>query len=440
MAHSYHEVAFTPTILELQAVAGSREGYAAMGERDRYADRLTDREASFIGQRDSFYMASVSETGWPYVQHRGGPKGFMKVLDEKTIGFADYSGNRQYVSTGNFICDDRVSLFFMDYPNRRRLKMLGRVRILGPDEAEILGQLEDPDYAVQIERGYLITVEGFDWNCPAHITPRFTEAEVSSAMAELVKENRRLQATLESSAVTREADADSSEGHSALGTGPLALTITGIRQCSPRVRAFELREASGGELPAVAPGAHLKVPVRLVSGDVTERHYSIASNPLRRDAWEIAVLREEEGTGGSCAVHASFEIGMTLNVGLPENHFPLHLDERPAVLIAGGIGITPIKSMAQALEQKGGDFHLHYAGRSRSAMPYLDRLERQLGQRLSIYSSADGERLDPSAVLVKAPIDALLYVCGPDRLIAGIMAAARAVDFPRDRIRVERFS
>lgn len=182
MAHSYHEVAFTPTILELQAEAGSRESYAAMGERERYADCLSDREANFIGQRDSFYMASVSETGWPYVQHRGGPKGFMKVLDEKTIGFVDYAGNRQYVSTGNFIHDDRVSLFFMDYPNRRRLKMLGHVRIVGLDELKILAQLEDPDYAVQVERGYLITLVGFDWNCPAHITPRFTAAETRSGM------------------------------------------------------------------------------------------------------------------------------------------------------------------------------------------------------------------------------------------------------------------
>lgn len=180
--------------------------------------------------------------------------------------------------------------------------------------------------------------------------------------------------------------------------------------------------------------------MRLASGDITERHYSIASNPARRDAWEIAVLGEEEGAGGSRAVHASFQIGMTLNVGLPETHFPLHEDGRPAVLIAGGIGITPIKSMVQALQQRGGDFQLHYAGRSRNAMPYRDRLERQLGERLSTYSSADGERMNPATVLTQAPADALVYVCGPARLIAGVMVAARAVNFPRDRIRLERFS
>ena len=435
MAHSYHEIAFTPIVLDLQSRAGSRANYAAMSEGERYADRLTAREAEFIARRDSFYMASVSETGWPYVQHRGGPRGFMKILDEKTIGFADYSGNRQYVSTGNFRKDDRVSLFFMDYPNRRRLKMLGRVRIVESHETGILDQLEDADYAVQIERGFVITVEGFDWNCPTHITPRYSEAEVRGVMAELAEENKRLQAELEHAGSHAAGDRDT-----ALGSGPLALTITGIRQLTPKVRAFELRDAAGNELPSIEAGAHLKVPVRLPNGEVTERHYSIASNPSRRDAWEIAALREDEGSGGSRAVHNTWTLGMTLNMELPENHFPLHEDDSPAVLIAGGIGITPIKSMAQALEQRGTDFHLHYAGKDRRAMPFRDRLERHLGERLSVYSSADGERMNLEAVLREAPEDAVVYICGPDRLIAGLMAAAKAAGFPRDRIQLERFS
>ena len=130
-------------------------------------------------------MASVSESGWPYVQHRGGPAGFMKVLGERTIGFADYSGNRQYVSVGNVSSDDRVSLFFMDYPNRRRLKMLGRVRVIDPRAPEFPPGLID-------ERGFIIEVEAFDWNCPQHITPRFTEAEIESVMLGLQKENPQL--------------------------------------------------------------------------------------------------------------------------------------------------------------------------------------------------------------------------------------------------------
>ncbi len=435
MAHSYHEIAFTPTVRELQSAAGSRDNYAAMGERARYADRLSAREAEFIGLRDSFYIASVGETGWPYLQHRGGPKGFVKVLDETTLGFADYSGNRQYISAGNVRSDDRVSLFFMDYPNRRRLKLFGRMRTVDAGETQVLERLEDPDYPAQVERGFLIAVEGFDWNCPAHITPRFTEAEVCAATEQLLQENRRLKAAAQAAGGAGPRDADS-----VLGEGPLSLTISGLRQLTPRVRAFELRDPAGSELPPVTPGAHLRVPVRLPGGGLTERHYSIASNPARRDAWEIAVLREEEGAGGSRAVHESFELGTTLRTALPENQFPLHDDDRPAVLIAGGIGITPIKSMAQALEARGADFALHYAGSSRREMPYLDRLERQLGSRLSAYSSADGERMDLEALLRAAPENALVYACGPDRLVAGLMAAARSAAFPRERIRLERFS
>ena len=122
-------------------------------------------------------MATVSETGWPYVQHRGGPAGFVKVLDESTLGFADFSGNRQYVSVGNLMKDDRVSLFFMDYPNRTRLKLLGHARLVGLEEADLLGLHDD---RARVERGMVIQVEAFDWNCPQHITPRFTVAEVEA--------------------------------------------------------------------------------------------------------------------------------------------------------------------------------------------------------------------------------------------------------------------
>ena len=119
----------------------------------------------------------------------------MRVLDEKTIGFADFSGNRQYVSVGNLRKDDRVSLFFMDYPNRTRLKLLGRVRLVGPEESELLGQLEVDSYEARVERGFIIQIEAFDWNCPQHITPRYTEAELETLMVPLIEANRTLQAS-----------------------------------------------------------------------------------------------------------------------------------------------------------------------------------------------------------------------------------------------------
>jgi len=181
MGHKFAELAFTPNVQKLQEEYGSRKSYARMESGPDYHDRLSDKEVAFLAQRDSFYMASVSETGWPYIQHRGGPAGFLRVLDEKTIGFADFRGNRQYISTGNFKNNDRVSLILLDYPNRARLKILGRTRIIGNEQADTLKQLEVPGYRAVVERGILITVEAFDWNCPQHITPRFTIDEFEAA-------------------------------------------------------------------------------------------------------------------------------------------------------------------------------------------------------------------------------------------------------------------
>ena len=188
MGHKFAELAFTDTVKEIQQSQGSRNAYARMEAGEDSNHRLGQLEAEFIAQRDSFYMASVSETGWPYLQHRGGPIGFMRVIDEQTLGFADFRGNRQYVSTGNFQTNDRVSLFFMDYPNKRRLKLLGHVRLLDEQETELLSWLPMAEYRAHIERGFVIDVEAFDWNCPQHITPRYTRSEVDALMAPLLAE------------------------------------------------------------------------------------------------------------------------------------------------------------------------------------------------------------------------------------------------------------
>ena len=185
MGHKFAEIAFTPTVKKTQERSGSRRSYARLEEGGAHHDRLSAREAAFIAERDSFYMATVSETGWPYIQHRGGQAGFVRILDDKTIGFADFAGNRQYVSVGNLQSDARISLFFMDYPNQTRLKLLGHVRLLEPSESQLLERLQVPDYGARIERGMVITIDGYDWNCPQHITPRFTEAQVLSMIAPL---------------------------------------------------------------------------------------------------------------------------------------------------------------------------------------------------------------------------------------------------------------
>ena len=197
MPHHFAEIAFTPAVKKLQEEMGSRASYARMqGVPEAVNHQLSSAEADFIGARDSFYMASVGETGWPYVQHRGGPPGFVRVLDPLTIGFADFRGNRQYVTVGNLMTDERVSLFFMDYPNKTRLKLFGRARIVGDDDEELLSRLEMSDYRARVERGMLITVEGFDWNCPQHITPRYTVGEIEALTAPLRDRIAALEAEL----------------------------------------------------------------------------------------------------------------------------------------------------------------------------------------------------------------------------------------------------
>lgn len=191
MGHKFAEIAFTPSVREVQQALGSRAHYAAMEKGPDFNNVLGEQEATFVRARDSFYMASVSETGWPYVQHRGGPIGFVSVLDGTTLGFVDFRGNRQYISTGNVRRDDRVSLFFMDYPNRLRLKVLGRAELID-SSSEQLAKLRLPGYRGAVERGFIIHVEAFDWNCPQHITPRYSEAEIQQLVAPLLAENRAL--------------------------------------------------------------------------------------------------------------------------------------------------------------------------------------------------------------------------------------------------------
>lgn len=197
MSHRFADIAFTESVKKVQEHQGSRAAYARMEGVPEVANHILGAaEAEFITARDSFYVATVGETGWPYVQHRGGPIGFVRILDERTIGFADFRGNRQYVSVGNIMTDNRVSLFFMDYSNKRRLKVFGRARIVGLEHQAVLGRLEMPDYRARMDRGFLISVEAFDWNCPQHITERYTLDEVQTMTEPLAARIAELEAEL----------------------------------------------------------------------------------------------------------------------------------------------------------------------------------------------------------------------------------------------------
>jgi len=182
MSYGFLDIATTPSVRQAQRDNGSAGYWSDFGGHREF-DRFTDAETQFIAERDSFYMATVSETGWPYVQHRGGPKGFLRVVDDRTLAFADYRGNRQYISIGNLAAESRASLILMDYAGRRRLKIFARAetRSLADDPA-LAARLATPGYKAVAERAMVLHLEAFDWNCPQHITPRYTPAEFEAAL------------------------------------------------------------------------------------------------------------------------------------------------------------------------------------------------------------------------------------------------------------------
>jgi predicted pyridoxine 5'-phosphate oxidase superfamily flavin-nucleotide-binding protein len=183
VTHRFADIVFTPKVQALQEKHGSRTQYARMQAHADGEPQLGPREAQFLAEADSFYLASVGETGWPYVQHRGGPRGFVATLSPTQLAFADFRGNRQYVSAGNVAHDDRVALIVMDYPNRQRLKLLGHLRFADEAEAppETVAAVALPDYQARVERIAIVDVVAFDWNCPQHITQRFTLEQVEAA-------------------------------------------------------------------------------------------------------------------------------------------------------------------------------------------------------------------------------------------------------------------
>jgi uncharacterized protein len=194
MTKSFGPLVFTPAVKALQERYGSRRQYARLEQFGEVKGGLGPDEKEYLGERDTFYMASLGESGWPYVQHRGGPKGFLKVIDDATLAFADFRGNKQYISTGNLLTDNRVALIVVDYPRQLRLKLLGRVEIFEGEKAkDWLPKVRDPEYKAVTERVYVIRIEAFDWNCQQHIIPRFTVEEIRDVLEPIEKQMQELQ-------------------------------------------------------------------------------------------------------------------------------------------------------------------------------------------------------------------------------------------------------
>lgn len=208
MARNFHQIAFTDAVKALQTEHGSRSSYERM-EKFNVVDGLSENEMGFISHRDSFYLASIGENHFPYIQHRGGPKGFLKVLDKHRIGFIDFSGNKQYITVGNLATNNNVALIMVDYPSQSRLKIYAKAEIVAlKDNPELLASLDLDDYKFRAERMMVFHVEAYDWNCPQHITPRYTAEEIQIALqpqqdyiAKLEEENKRLTAKLKEAGI-----------------------------------------------------------------------------------------------------------------------------------------------------------------------------------------------------------------------------------------------
>ena len=189
------DIAFTPAVKAVQERLGSRAGYARMEQKRGWQDKATDELAAFLAGRDSVYLATASAAGQPYIQHRGGPKGFLKVLDEKRLAFADFKGNRQYITLGNLSENPRAHIFVMDYPNRQRVKIWGRAEVV-EDDPWLLEKLSDPSYGGVPGRAIVFHIEAWDVNCPQHIIPRYTEGDIAAAFAKLQGRIRELEAEI----------------------------------------------------------------------------------------------------------------------------------------------------------------------------------------------------------------------------------------------------
>lgn len=197
MAKNYLEIAFTASVKAEQEKYGSRRQYERTEKIERGTE-LSFAEADFIAERDSFYLATIGENDYPYVQFRGGAPGFLKTLDSKTLGYADFRGNRQYISVGNLSVNNRAALIIMDYQNRRRLKIYARIEVLEAAAApELIAKLENSEYQAKIERAVILHVEAFDWNCPQHIKPRYTIEEIKQMNEPLYEHIEKLKAEIE---------------------------------------------------------------------------------------------------------------------------------------------------------------------------------------------------------------------------------------------------
>jgi ferredoxin-NADP reductase/predicted pyridoxine 5'-phosphate oxidase superfamily flavin-nucleotide-binding protein len=368
-------------------------------------DRLTSVHCKQIAGADTFFVASAHPQAGYDASHRGGRPGFVEVLNERRLRIPEYSGNGMFNTLGNFSSYPCAGLVFPDFENNRLLQLSGRVRILwhetAADESRI-GPSCYWEFELESWRESAIPVE-LEWRLldySPHLPPVAGE-----------KSPR------------------------------LSLRLANARLETDCVRVIELVSTDGVPLPAFEPGAHLPLRVRDASGDEVERQYSLISDHRDHSRYRIAVQLETDGRGGSRYLHRNLKVGDVLHAGTPVSAFNLEASATHSILIAGGIGVTPILSMAHALHAAGRSFELHYIARYYAGLAFRDEIERNFGAHAHLYASREpgGRRLDLDSILKHPDNGYHVYVCGPRSLIQAVHELATSRGWSPDQIHFESF-
>lgn len=428
MPHPYVKRLFTDPVKKVQEEYGVRELGQQLEDSPVAHDVFAERERTFIETRDSFYMATVNSEGWPYVQHRGGPKGFLRVIDNKTIAFPDFRGNDQYISMGNLRSSNKISLILMDYPNRRRLKILGYCKVVTERENLMqVAELETEGYGYAAHRAMIVTLDSFDWNCPQHIVPRYTQAEIKASFPQ--PDISQINLSLPTIQEVEKLDG-----------AFIPAEVTGIGKRAENISEFILHPLNDSSIMLDA-GSHIRIAVRSHNGQIKTNAYSLINGPEQNAAVHIAILRETDGGGGSRFMHDVPRVGDHLYIQPPKNDFPLVENAEHTILIAGGIGITPILSMARTLSASGDSLEIHYTARTHKSMAFKQQVADIASDNSHFYFSREEPvvRLDLEDILSEPKIGIHIYACGPKVLIDAVITIAEVKGWPKNQIHFELF-
>lgn len=368
-------------------------------------EELNKTQQTLITSADTLFVASAHPDHGVDASHRGGRPGFVHIIDNRQLRIPDFAGNSMFNTLGNFTSYPFAGLIFIDFERGRLLQLTGR--------PEVLWDMDDP----QGETGGTMRYWKFE------IT-KWQESTLPYRFAwELLDYSPHIP-----------------EQQKSPTDNQLSLSVEKIQQESSRIKSFRLRAVNGGQLPEFQPGAHLQVKVILPDGNNAKRHYSLLGDPNDREVYEIGVLKEPEGRGGSLYMHQLNE-GDEIEIRAPKNEFPMASIADHSILIAGGVGITPILSMLHKLASDKQSFEIHYSAREASGLAFRNRIEHLAGDNAHFYASRDpnGQRLDLKSLLSTPKPGVHVYFCGPRGMITTIREIAEAQGWPAAQIHFESF-